>query len=493
MSGPAEPRARAGSEAAFVRRLGLNTIAQVLGLVGGTVIGFATFLIVTRALGPAAFGDFATSQVYLLVPVALADLGLATGVLREISVAPERSEQALRASLPLRALLSALAVGSAVLLAFALPLDDRARLAIWVGAIGAFFTLLNLGLLPILQATLRMHVATVANLSGRLLTLGLTAAAVASGRGFTAVVVASVLGFVLTFLVDAFAVSRLVSLRPVIDTGYWRALLRGSTEIGIATGLFQSYYRLDTVLVALVRGSREVGLYGAAFKFVELAEYLVATVGTSMFPSFTRLIASGDARIRDAVQRSFDVVAAVGAPLVLIIVLMPRQIIEVTAGSKYTDAATALRLLTPYLALLFLSGVLVRVLGAAHQDRILLVVAVVVLALNLALNLALLPVYGYRVAALTSLASEAVVVGSWVVVFRRTLGFLPSPRYLTVVTAAAAVMVGVFMALDASPWLAAVAATAAYFGIVCFVPGTVREVVEAFLPRRREASPIDLD
>jgi O-antigen/teichoic acid export membrane protein len=481
--GEAEP----GS--AFVRRLGLNTIAQAVGLGAGTLIGFATFVVVTRALGPSAFGDLATSQIYLLVPVALADLGLAVGVLREISIAPERAEAALRASLPLRALLSAVAVGIAAALALVLPFSDRAREAIWIGTVGAFLTLLNLGLLPFLQATLRMHVVTVANLAGRLLALGLTIAAVEWGYGFTGVVVASVVGLGATFLVDAVVVSRLVSLRPVVDVAYWRSLVRGSAAIGVAGGLFQSYYRIDTVLVALVRGSREVGLYGAAFKLVEIAEFLLASIGTSVFPSFTRMIAERDPRIRRAVQRSIDVVAAAGAPIVLVMLLMPRQIIELTAGQEFVGAAPVLRLLTPYLALLFLSGLLVRLLGAAHEDRLLLRVAVVVLILNVALNLALLPIYGYRVAALTSLASELVVFGTALLVVRRTLGFFPDIRYLRVVAVAGGVMVGVFMALSGSPWLAAAVSTAAYMAIVSVAPGTVRDVIGAFLPRGRSASP----
>jgi O-antigen/teichoic acid export membrane protein len=414
---------------------------------------------------------------------------LSTGVLRKISVQPERTEYALRASMPLRALVAAVALGAAVALSFVMPFSDRARLAVWIGAIGAFVTLLNLGLLPILQAQLRMHIATAASLTGRLLTLLLTILAVATGRGFTAVVLASVAGLIATFAVDLVAVSRLVSLRPVVDVEYWKELGRESTVIGLALGLSLSYYRIDTVLVALVRGSREVGLYGAAFKFVELAEYLVATIGVSIFPSLTRMIAGGDPRLRNAIQRSVEVATAVGLPLVLVMILMPRQIIELTAGPDFVAAAGALRLLAPYLALLFLSGILIRVLGASHRDRLLLVVTVVVLTVNIALNLLLLPIYGYKVAAVTSVVSEAIVVAVAVFVVRRSFGFFPVSRYLAVVALSGAVMVGVFVALPGSRYVAAVVSTVVYTVIVVAMPGTLRDVFRAFLPRRlgREA------
>lgn len=475
-----------------VRRLGLNTIAQVIGVLAGTLLGFATFLVVTRGLGPSAFGDLVASQIYLLIPVALADLGLSTSVVREISVHPERSEHALRASLPLRALVAAVALGAAVGISFVLPFSDRARLAIWVGSIGSFFTLLNLGLVPLFQVRLRMHVVTVAALIGRTLTFGVTAAAIASDRGFTSVVLASVLGLFATFVVDLVVIARSISLRPIVDGAYWKELARDSVVIGSALATMLSYYRIDTVLVALVRGSREVGLYGAAFKFVEIAEYLIATIGTSVFPSFTRLAAAGDVRIRSAVQRSVEVATAVGLPLTLLLMLMPREIIELAAGPRFAPAAEALRLLAPYLLLLSVSGLLLRVLGAAHRDRYLLGLALTVLILNVGLNLALLPSYGYKVAAVTSTLSEAVVVVAATYVVRRRFHFLPYTSYLGVLAAAGAVMVGVFFVFPGNRYLAACVATAVYAATLIVVPGAVRDVFRALAHRRvagRDATP----
>jgi O-antigen/teichoic acid export membrane protein len=168
-----------------------NTAVQAVGTAIATLIGFATFLATTRGLGPAAFGDITAAWVYLLLPVVLADFGFAGVVLREISAAPERTEYVMRASLPLRLLLSAVFVGLATLLALVVPFDYRTRVAIAIGAPGAYFTLANLALLPILQAQLRMHWAVLAGVAGRLATLALTLIALGVGLGFNAVVAAS--------------------------------------------------------------------------------------------------------------------------------------------------------------------------------------------------------------------------------------------------------------------------------------------------------------
>ena len=470
---------------AFVRRLGVNTIAQTAGLAAGTVLGFVTFLAVTRGLGTEAFGDLTAAMVFLLFPVALADIGLATGVLREVSVAPDRAEYVIRASLPLRVIIAVGMLAAALVAALALPFTDRAETAIWIGAIGAFFTLLGLALQPLFQARLQMHVPVGATVAGRALTLGLVVLAFAADRGFTAVVLAYVGGNVLTFAIVAGAAARQISLRPLFVPDYWSALLRGSLAIGIATGLFLSYYRIDTVLVALLRDSHEAGLYGAAFKFVEIGEVLVAAIGVSVFPSFARLVATRDARISVALQRSLDVILAFSAPILIGVMLVADELVTVTAGEEFAPAATALRLLVPYLALLFLSAILIRIAAALHVDTFVLALAVSILVLNVALNVVLLPEFGYTVAAITSTASEACVVVALSALVWRRLAFVPSLRYVWVVGLAAAAMLASYWLIPL-PRLAAVALAGLVYAVVLVaLPGTARDVVAALVPGRR--------
>ena len=467
---------------AFVRRLGVNTIAQTAGLAGGTLLGFVTFLAVTRGLGPEAFGDLAAAAVFLLFPVALADLGLATGVLREISVAPERTEYVLRASLPLRFLASVALLGAALAVSLALPFTDRALTAIWLGSIGSFFTLMTLALQPLFQARLQMHVPVAAMLAGRALTLGLILVAFAADR-------------------------RLRRGRPGIRRrrrphSGCRCRRRGSPDLvssrvrdgllGDARaslardrdrdGFFLSYYRIDIVLVALFRDSREAGLYGAAFRFVEIAEILVAATGVSVFPSFARLIATNDPPIAGALQRSLDVVLAVGAPILAGVLLVADELITFTAGAEFEPAASALRLLVPYLALLFLSGILIRLGAALHVDMYLLAVALAVLTLNVALNVVLLPVYGYTVAAVTSTASEACVVIALSAIVWRRLRFVPDVRHVWPVGLATAAMVTSYWLIPLPALVAVILASLVYGVVVIALPGTARDVVAAVAP-----------
>ena len=474
-------------ERSLTVRLAANTIVQGAGILTGAAIGFFTFVAVTRGLGPEAFGDFTAAMAFLFIPVVIADLGLSTAVLREISAEPGRTEPAMRASLPFRALVSASVVALAAAIGFALPLNERTTDAILIAAIGSFLTLMTLALLPVLQAQLRMHWAVAGNVTGRLVTLGATLGALELGLGFKSMVWAQVIGIAVTFVIHLVAVGRTVSLRPMIDPPYWRALFFGSLAIGLAIGLSQIYFRIDTLLLAILRSSEEVGLYGAAYKFIELAQFAVAAVSVSLFPPLAGFVAGKDPRTRGLVQKGFDVLLAGGVFGTILMLLFPSEIITFTAGSDYEEAAPALQLLAPYVLLAAVIAALWPVLLASGRDRALLATSLGVLVLNVALNLALIPPYGYKAAAAVSVLSEAAVLVPIALAVRRE-GLLPDLGYAPPVAAAGAVMVLAALLVPGPAVIAATVASVAYALILLVAPGTVNEVARSLVPELGRAA-----
>jgi O-antigen/teichoic acid export membrane protein len=89
-------------QAPTVARLASNTIVQAVGIPLQSLVSLGTYAAITRYLGPSAFGDYTTATVFLLIPVAFADIGLSAIVVREISAVPERADAVLRASYSLR-------------------------------------------------------------------------------------------------------------------------------------------------------------------------------------------------------------------------------------------------------------------------------------------------------------------------------------------------------------------------------------------------------
>lgn len=59
-------------------RIGFNSGAQIGGSVVSSLIPFFTLAVVTQALGHGAFSDLTASTAFVLIPVALGDIGLTT-------------------------------------------------------------------------------------------------------------------------------------------------------------------------------------------------------------------------------------------------------------------------------------------------------------------------------------------------------------------------------------------------------------------------------
>jgi O-antigen/teichoic acid export membrane protein len=387
----------------------------------------------------------------------------------------------MRASLPFRAAVSAGTVGLAAAIGVALPLNDRTTDALLIGSIGSFLTLMTLALLPVLQAQLRMHWAVAANIAGRLVTLGATLGALGLDLGFKSIVWAQVVGIAVTFVLHLLAVSRTVQIRPVVDTDYWRNLVVGSLVIGLAIGLSQIYFRVDTVLLALLQDSEEVGLYGAAYKFIELSQFMAAAVAASMFPPLANFVATGDPRAGPLVQKSFDVLVAGAVFLAVLMLAFPEEIITYTAGPEYRDAAAALQILAPYVLFGFVNAGLWRVLLARKRDLTLLGMSATVLVINVALNLVLIPAYGYKAAAAVSVVSEALILVPIVVAVHRD-GFLPNLGYAPLVASAAVAMALVAWLVPGPALVVGALASAVYAAILLAAPGTINEVARSLLP-----------
>jgi O-antigen/teichoic acid export membrane protein len=468
-------------------RIAANTAVQAAGTLLGALLGLATFLVLTRKLGPAKYGEFAAATAYLSVPIVIADVGLTAGVLREISAHPHRTERVMRAFLPLSAIVSAVIVVLMLGVAFVVPFNGETRTAIAVGSAGAFFTLIALSLSPVMQSRLQMHWVVGAGIVGRGFTLGLIAVAVAVNMGLNAVMLAWVAGLALTCLIQLAVVLRQISLRPIVDFSFWRRLVGTSALLGVANALGQINFRVGTIMLAWFRSSAVVGYYGAAYKFVELVHSTAGSVGVSVFPSFARLAAAGDRRLGFLAQRSLDVMAAASGAAVILMVLFPDEIIRWTAGAEFLPGATPLRILALFVPFGLFTHVLWRLLIALHEDRRLAWVSGSALSLAVVLDLALIPPFGMNAAAIVTVAVEIGVSTTLAAIVIRRHGLLLNVRFLWVVLLASAVGVAVALLLPGPAVVAFCATLVAYTAVIILAPGTGRELVVEFARALRPA------
>jgi O-antigen/teichoic acid export membrane protein len=415
-----------------------NTAAQALGKAAVLAIGAASIAVTTRYLGAAGYGSFALALAFVQMLGVLADFGIVTVVVREISRRPERTAELVGSALALRLLLGVAVVALAGLLSLALPYSPDVRVAILIAGLPFMLGLATTSLTTIFQARLQMGRAAIAEVAGRVAGFGALLAVIEADLGFKAVVASTAVGAAVALAVTL----AMVRVRPQLR--HWRELAVPAIPLGVALAVNEVYFRADTVILSLFRPFEEVGYYTLAYRVFELLAVLPAIVMTSAFPLLSRHIDEQRELAARVVDATADLFAAAAAPIAAGGLVLAPELVRLVAGDGFDGAVTPLRLLLCAAGAAWVSGLLGYTLIAADRRRAVLLLSLAVLAINLALNLALVPSYGADAAAATALGCELVLLGGgWVLV--RRLGLTPRLRMLWRATAAAAAMAAVLL------------------------------------------------
>jgi O-antigen/teichoic acid export membrane protein len=467
-----------GPAGSLTRRVAANTAIGLAGRATIMALGLASVAVLTRYLGPARYGQYGLAFSYTQLFGVIADVGLFTVVVREISKTPERTEVLVGNAVAMRLALSLTAVGAALGVALALPYPEAVRIAILIAGGALTLDLLTASLTAVFNARLQMQFAVLAQCIGRSVTLAAVLVAVWVGLGLYALVATASVGAATSLLLSSRFVRRFTQVRPRIERAVWRELLRASAVLGLALAINEVYFRADTIIISLYRSYREVGLYSFSYRVLDLVIAVPGVFLASVFPVISRYVATEQGRLPGVIQLASDAFVIVGVPLAAGGAVLAPAIIDFAAGSRFAGATTALRLLLCAGALISLNGLFGFSLIAKARQAQALWLNVTALALNLGLNFALVPSVGIVAAAAVTLAGEVVILAGSFFLMRRHFGFFPNFRVLPRSLLAAAAMVAVLWPLRDGPAVPLVALGGiVYLGLLWAIGGIDREAL----------------
>jgi O-antigen/teichoic acid export membrane protein len=460
------------------RRIASNTAVQVAGKGAVLALGAASIAVLTRYLGPNDYGRFTLALMYMQLFAVLADAGLYTTVVREISKDPSRTEELAGNALTLRLLLSIAMIALGAGVSLALPYEPDVRVAILLAGGPLLFGMLTSSLVTVMQARLRMARAVVGEVTGRACALALTLLVAGLDLGFYAVIGAAAGGAAATLVVTWCLTRRVATVRFRATRAVWRQLLVASVPLGLALAINEFYFRADTLIISLYQPFDEVGLYTLAYRILEFTLAFGTIFLMTVFPVLTEAVARDEPRARRMIETSTDLFVILGAPLVAGGLVLAPAVIELAGGAEFDDAATPLRILLLAGALAWVNGVFGFALIAKARQASALWLNVLALTFNVGLNFLLVPRYGIVAAAIVTVASELLILIGSYSLMKRHFRFFPHSRTLLPALAAALAMGGVLLALRELPLAALLPlATAIYGGLLYTISPRSRELV----------------
>ena len=435
--------------AAGVRRVGMNALSLLGAYVLPRVFTVGAVVVAARVLGAERFGAYGAAAAFAVILSVLATLGMHPLLVRDLARDPAAAPRLLRAAHLVKTVANV--VMFAMVYGLARPgagLEGEARAAaLLLGAayaIGAYGENLS----AYFQAVERMHVWTEASALFGVVTGVLGVLAVwmtASVAWFCAAPLAGQTVALVWLLMRAPPAVRQGARAQMADV---MGLARSLVPFVAAFVALTLHYKLDVLLMQRWRSAADVGLYTAAYKFVDVFQALVIVGASALYPRLSRAAQhvarsserTGEPGPRWAGTRATEFALLAAVPMGGALHLASGGAVATLFGASYAGASPAvgwLALALPALALNLLGGYL---LGAAHRMGWVATLYASSLALKIGLNAVLIPAWGPVGAGAAMAITETALAGAILLVLRRNAQVVPGARAMGTAFGAAALL-----------------------------------------------------
>jgi len=414
--------------------LARNTGVQIAGKIVSTAFGVVIIGMMTRYLGTAGFGAYSTATAYLQIFALLLDLGLNVTFIAMLGEHADDEAYQKRCISALYTLRIVMAV--AILFVFApfvaifLPYPLEVKLAIFALTGSFVFPAINQIVIGVQQKHLRMTATAVAENIGRVIMFGGIVLAQYYHAGLVPIMWTISVAALANFGFNLYSTYSYGHFFWNWDPKFWISTLKRSWPVGLTIAFGLIYYKADTFILSLVRSQSETGLYGAAYRVLEIlisVPYMYAGV---LLPVLAHVWAKREReRMSHLITHSLEAMVLLIAPMVAGTIVLGTRIMTAVAGHDFVLSGTVIKILILAVAVIYLNTVIAHAIVAMDVQRKMIPVYAIVAIVTLAGYLWLIPIYGMWAAAWLTVFSEAsVFVGAWVVTQRQVRFGFPWKR-----------------------------------------------------------------
>ncbi|SFM96788.1 flippase [Thermodesulforhabdus norvegica] len=324
----------------FIFSLSAQSIGRAVSIGSNIVV----FLLVARILGADTLGQFAYFVTYASLLATLVDFGTGETAAKDLASLPEELRPAYWGNfLSLRVVLSILGVVIGIFLGGLLRQDIRRELI--VASLSVPFVASRI-FDPLYQIFGRPWYSSIASGAFGLFYLGASGFVFSLKKpGTFELAMAFLTAHVLYALVASLLALNLLKPRFSLNRVLLKKNLRIAVPLGISSIFTMINSRADTFMLAWLKGDRDVGLYNAAYKLVDIAATVVIVCTTPALPIVSRVASENSRKFAGLSRKIFSLMLIFLGPFALLTPLFSDPLMRWLYGDEFAPAATALNIL----------------------------------------------------------------------------------------------------------------------------------------------------
>jgi O-antigen/teichoic acid export membrane protein len=384
--------------------VGSRVVAAIL-----VFIGYASLF---RYLGTYVSGQHQFVLSFVMLFSVVVDLGIQQLVIKKVSEDNSLAKKYLGNFFAVEFVLALLLWGIMIAIAFAAGYEPGVRNAIILCGFGMFLNALSTPHTAIISAHQDMHKIAAVNFLDSVVNVSVMFAAIITGHHVVFLCMVMAINGILHALIYNRLIKKYVPEPQLfqhlknLDFELVKKMVITALPFGALIGFSIIYNRIDVILIRELRGYTETGLYAAAYKFVDFLAFIPAVVASSLYPFYSAELKAGNKEgVKNAVQNYTRLMLALAIPIAVGGMILAEKLIVVVGGEQFIEGAGALRILV------FASGILfaysaVNSLMVNQLTRLAVKVTFANIFINIIGNLILIPILGFKAAAIITVVSE---------------------------------------------------------------------------------------
>ncbi|MDZ4217247.1 MAG: flippase [Candidatus Gracilibacteria bacterium] len=413
------------------RKILSTTAIQIAGKIMTAVLSIVIIKYITSLESiPGLEGlpaDYKLIYTYLAFFGIIADFGLFTIAVREMSQAKDQEEQQFIMGnlFGMRFFTILIAMVMASLFIFLIPTENytmTVKFGVTIAAITTVLTMMASTTSSILQVHLRMTMPTIALALGKIVMAAYIITIIIFFQdipyAFYHLIFAGITGAFMTFVITWHYTRKWFPFRTHFRFDYWKRIFKEALPYGAAIILSTMYYKMDILLLSFMRDKQEIAIYGYPSSIIEMLAIFPIYFMNSTLPTLSRAFAESSEKVKKIIQLSFNFIALITLPMVIGGVILSRPLMAFVMNQEfltgnvagYYGADIAFQLLLLPTIFAFVNTLFSFVLIASGKQAKLLKINLFGVLFNLITNLLFIPSYGFIAAGITTLLSEALVI-----------------------------------------------------------------------------------
>ncbi len=388
----------------LTQQIAKNTTIQLVGKTISTILGLAAVAILTRSLGVEKFGWYITVTSFLQFFGLLSDFGFSV-ITANMLTEPQFDKSKLFNTLfTWRFITAGLTQIAALITILFFPYPTPIKIAAFIIFISFFTVSLNQIYLGYYQTQLKIIIQTTGEIIGRVvLVAGLALIALNKADFLPMIIIITLASVSYTFYLWL----KGPKIRFTADKEISKIMFKKMWPLAVTIMFNAIYLQGDRLLLPIFTSQTNVGLYGAAYRVLDMVTLNAFLIIGIMLPLVTYAWSRNLVdEFKKHYQMSFDLMMLVVLPMIAGIIALANPIMKLIAGKEFASAGGILQILSIAIFGICFGMTFGNLATAINHQRQAMWVTISDAIISLVLYLIFIPRYGIWGAAGVTIFSE---------------------------------------------------------------------------------------